>query len=564
MKVLSLKKANLWVALALFGTGSAFAAGADQDLLDILLKNGVINKPQYDSMVGKQGLASSALLDVLAKNGTITKEQYSSLTKKDPTLVVAKADAKAAEAKPPEKDAAHIKLGENGLEMASDDGNFKFKIGGRMQVDSQVAFNGGNDNTPTDFSHYGTALNTSAGFRRLRLYTEGTLYKDYDFRFEYDFVRGNGTTAAGITDAYVKYTHFKPFAITIGQQNEGKSLESMTSNNYMPFIERSLPNNAFIEFFNKYQVGITAESYGRFAESQDYSGVGWNLRGGLLTEGVGGGGNTSVNSQGNANRNGFSGDQSYQLVGRGALMPYKDKAGNFLHTGAWGSYRELSNQYNPDGTFRNGGFQFASQPDTPIDRTNWVNTGNLTSGKLNAKGSHRAENISEFGVELAGTLGPTWLAAEFMQASVAGYNYNNDNLQGYYVQGGWFITGESKPWDEKKAAWGRMKPKQNFDFNGGWGAVEAAARFDMVDLNTQNIQGGSMSIGTLGLNWYLNPRIRLMTNVLHVFNVAHVNGANGKPASCNSVAVAVGGSPNNACFSGLSPNVWEMALRVDY
>jgi len=604
----SLKKINALLILALFGTG-AHAAGADKELLDILLKNGSINQSQYNSMLGKEGLASSQLLEILSKNGTITKDQYSSLTKKDPALVAA---APAPVSPPPSADrpksnfdGTHITFGQNGvlelvsnvkeikkdkdgkpvldkdgkttlakdpdgtiLEAKGPDGKpikeFSFKIGGRMQLDSQVAFNGSNDNSLADAPHYNTALADGAGFRRLRLYFEGTMFKDYDYRFEYDFARGNGTVAAGITDAFVRYMHFKPFVITLGQQNEGKSLESVMSNNYMPFIERSLPNNAFIEFNNKYQVGIMAESFGTTLKSDSYDGLGWNLKGGLTTEGVGGGGNSSVNSNGNTNRNGFSNNESWQLVGRGALMPYKDKNGNLLHTGVWGSYRDLQNNYNPDGSFRNGGWSFASQPDTPIDRTNWVNTGGLTFGKYGAVGSKRADNISMFGAEVAGVFGPAWLAAEYMQTTVSGFGYQNDTMRGYYVQGGYFITGESKSWDEKRAAWHRLSPKRNFDLNGGWGALEAAARFDLIDMNTTNIHGGSMDIGTLGLNWYLNPNLRLMTNFVHVFNVASITTASGAKVSCNSAAVLIGGNPNSACFSGLSPNVWEMALRVDY
>lgn len=564
----SLKKINLSLILALSG-GGAHATAADQELLDILLKNGAINKTQYNSMAGKEGMASSELLDVLAKNGTISKDQYDNLTKKHPAVAAKPAEPKLVE-KAPEKDAAHVKLGENGLEVASDDGNFKMKVGGRMQLDSQVAFNGSNSGNLNP-NHYDTQLATGAGFRRLRLYTEGTMYKDYNFRFEYDFVRGNGTTAAGITDAYTQWVHFKPFALTFGQQNEGKSLESVGSNNIMPFIERSLPNNAFIEFNNKYQVGLTAEDYGRIGETKESYGVGWNLRGGITTEGVGGGGNTSVNSQGNANRSQFSGDESYQLVGRGALMPYKDKEGNLAHLGAWGSWRDLNNNYNPNGSFRNGGWSFASQPDTPFDRTNWVNTGNLTTGANNVKGSKRADEISMFGLELAGALGPAWVSAEYMQTIVSGFGYDNDNLKGYYVQGGYFLTGETRPWDEKKAAWSRVKPKNNLDFNGGWGAVEALARFDLIDMNTRNVHGGSMDAGTLGLNWYWNPHVRLMTNFVHVFNVATITDANGKVVKCNSAdlykgvtAAGVQATSNAACFSGLSPNVWEMALRLDY
>jgi hypothetical protein len=52
-----------------------------------------------------------------------------------------------------------------------------------------------------------------------------------------------------------------------------------------------------------------------------------------------------------------------------------------------------------------GGWQFQSQPDTNVDRTAWVNTGNLTKGKKGAAGSFEAKEIAMFGAELAGAYG---------------------------------------------------------------------------------------------------------------------------------------------------------------
>ena len=72
------------LAMALIGNG-AYASTADQELLDILLKNGSINKTQYKSMVGKEGLASSQLLEILSKNGAISKDQYTCLLYTSPS-----------------------------------------------------------------------------------------------------------------------------------------------------------------------------------------------------------------------------------------------------------------------------------------------------------------------------------------------------------------------------------------------------------------------------------------------------------------------------------------------
>jgi phosphate-selective porin OprO/OprP len=543
-------------SLAALLSGTAMAA--DSELLDVLLKNGSISEEQYNALSKKGGDNNDGdLLEVLKKNGAITKDQYNSLSKKqNAATATASAPAKAEE-----KGTGHVNLSEKGLEFESNDGNFKAKIGGRAQVDAQVNWN--DPNTP-----HGAKLANGVGFRRARLYTEGTLFKDYEYRFEYDFARNNGGSQ-GITDAFVKYIHLKPFAITIGQQNEGKSMESVMSNNYLTFIERSLPNNAFIEqgANSKYQLGLTAETYDKVFDMP------YTLRGGITTESVGapGPGNSSANSQGtsnspggtnangtNINRNAFSGDTSYQVVGRATLLPYKDQDGNLIHTGVWGSWRSTNNNYNEDGSLRTGGWAFQSQPDSNVDRTNWINTGNLTKGTKGKTGWYEASDIAMFGAELAAAFGPTHFEAEYMQAQVSGHGYSNqDVLRGYYVSGGWFLTGETRPYDEKKGTWSRVTPKKNFLFGDGWGAWEIAARYDLMDMNTKHINGGSINTGTLAVNWYLTPRIRLMTDWVHVFGTQ--TGSASKCAFPDQ-----GKNAGIGCFNGLSPDIWETAVRFDF
>lgn len=537
-------------ALSLAALFSGSSLGADQELLDILLKNGVIDKQQHGALAQKGGqLGSNELLEILQKNGAITKDQYSALNKKQK----APATAAAAPAKAEEKDAAHVKLGEKGLEIESGDGNFKARIGGRIQVDSQVNWN---DNGPA-----GTELDNGVGFRRLRLYADGLLFKDFEYRFEYDWAR-NGGGVNGITDAYLKYIHFKPFALTIGQVNEGKSMESVLSANYLTFIERSLPNNAFIEAgpASKYQVGILGETFDKAFDMP------WTLRGGITTESVGAPapGNSSNNTaSGNTNRNAFSGNTSYQLVGRGTLAPlYSKDNGYLLHTGVWGSWRSVNNNYNPNGTLRNGGWAFQSQPDSNVDRTAWVATGNLTKNTKGAANWHEASEIAMFGAELAGAYGPVHMEAEYMQSQVSGHGYDSDDvLRGYYVQGGWFLTGENRPYDEKKGTWNRLIPHSNFLFGDGWGAWEVAARYDLVDMNTKNIAGGSINAFTMGVNWYLTPRVRLMTDWVHVLNTS-----TGTAGACKYGVSGTGANTNDSigCFNGLSPDIWETRIAVDF
>jgi len=109
-------------------------------------------------------------------------------------------------------------------------------------------------------------------------------------------------------------------------------------------------------------------------------------------------------------------------------------------------------------------------------------------------------------------------------------------------------------------------PKSNFLNGGGWGAWEVAARYDLLDMNTKNINGGALDIFTLGVNWYLTPRVRLMSDWVHVLatNTGQGNpGATGSNGKCSGFPDQ-GSRAGIACFNGLSPNIWETAVRIDF
>jgi phosphate-selective porin OprO/OprP len=125
----------------------------------------------------------------------------------------------AAEATKP--DAVVVKL-DDGIHFATRDGNFTAGINGRLQVDSQSNVN---QQLPVGYLNTAPAgsppnqlgvpaeLNNGTTLRRARLGVEGTFFKATDYKFEYDFTRGNGLNAGGITDAYIRYNFSKPFSL---------------------------------------------------------------------------------------------------------------------------------------------------------------------------------------------------------------------------------------------------------------------------------------------------------------------------------------------------------------
>lgn len=473
--------------------------------------------------VGRQRLGSFEQVQdgIPVKNGGEVSELRNKIELQDNQIKALEEHAKASE----EEGVVEIKK-DGGIEFKSRDGNFKMAINGRMQVDSQV--NAGQSLTNSFLpgaSAMPATLDDGVGLRRARLGVEGTFFKNTDYKFEYDFTRGNGTTGAGVTDAFVRYNFSKPLSIKFGAFKEPFSMEEATSNRYITFIERNMATNTFVDNLNTYKMGIGAN----YAEER------WQVGASLQTEPVGANGasNSSVNSNGGSNRNGGSGDTDWEANIRASGTPWMASKTQFLHVGASGSYLNLNNNYKSDNSFSNGGMSFANGIGGNVDRSNILNTGQLTTNKGIA-GAREANHLTRFGAESALVYGPFSAQGEYIQTDISGTGYNNESLNGYYGYVSYFLTGESRAYKSTTGAWDRLKPTRNFDMKGGWGAWEIATGYDAIDLNDGVIQGGRASTAKFGINWYPNPHVRVMTNYIHALDINTGTVANATSKAFNN------------------------------
>ena len=122
-----------------------------------------------------------------------------------------------------------------------------------------------------------------------------------------------------------------------------------------------------------------------------------------------------------------------------------------------------------------------------------------------------AENAKVMGFEVAYTLGSFSVQGEFVQANVS-TKTDNFSVPSYYAYISYFITGEHRPYKKGENVFARVKPKNDFNFKDNWGAVELAARYSSFDLT--DAEQGKLNNITLGINWYLNPRTRIMYNYI--------------------------------------------------
>lgn len=345
-----------------------------------------------------------------------------------------------------------------GFRLKSKDGDFDLKFGGRVMLDFTLA-----DADESLEALVGPVENGSE-FRRARLFFSGTIYGNIEFKAQYDFAGGD----ADFNDVYIGFKNTPVGTIRIGHQFEPFSLEALTSSKYITFLERALPN----VFAPSRNVGIRLHDHlgerltwaaGAFVESDGFG----------ISEG----------------------DGKLNLTGRVTGLPiWEEKGERLLHLGLSLSTKDLGD--DP--------FRFRQRPEAH-QTPRFVDTGRFA-----------ADSVDLAAVELAFNHGSFHAQSEYMIAEAdnvpGGLGAPGDpGFDGWYVQAGYFVTREIRPYDTKSGTFGRLSPKKNFG-KGGRGAWEIALRYSTLDLNDAGIDGGELEDVTLAVNWYLNPVTRIMLN----------------------------------------------------
>lgn len=312
-------------------------------------------------------------------------------------------------------------------------------------------------------------LGNGTEIRRARLEAEGIMYSEWGYEFGVDFAGAD----ADIKDAYIEYRGGWPSVVKIGQFKEAFSLEELTSSRYITFMERALPN----ELAPGRNIGVAIHSRGE----------GWTTAIGLFGEAF----DDDVGSEG---------DEGWGISGRVTYAPWREDR-KALHLGAALSMRTANDEHE---------VKFDSRPESHITDVKYLNTGDITE----------VDNVSLLGLEAALVQGAWSLQGELIQAQVSrNSGFETLDFSGWYVYGSWFLTGESRMYKAKKGSFGRVKPISD---EGAW---ELALRLSSLDLTDGPITGGEAEQLTLGLNWYVNPRLRMMMNYIHVDNDAFADDA---------------------------------------
>ncbi len=395
----------------------------------------------------------------------------------------------------------------NGLELNSNNKAFKIHVGGRTQIDSTFYQN------KSSFNNTGGATDEdSFNLRRGRLRVDGTMYEIIEFAAEYDFVNefnvnpgtapteANNAAVPAVTDLWVNFKEVPWIGnLKIGSFKDPIGMEHLTSSRYLEFIERSPIQDTFTGSFNNgFMPGIQA--WDTFDEEHGTWATGFFK-------------NTT-----NIFDSGF-GDGEYNWTSRVTYLPLYEEDGDYLlHLGVSGSIRDPNNgslRYRSRPSLRNG----APSGLNPvfIDTTTFL-----------------CSEQDMLGLELAGNYGAFSFQSELMNSwsqdtispvgPLAGLNVGTAYVNSFYVEGLYFLTGESRPYERKGGVFARVVPHENFKWGHGLGAWQVGARYSRTNLRDVGIDGGKLQDVTLGLNWFLNPNMKIQANYVWSDGIAPVIG----------------------------------------
>jgi phosphate-selective porin OprO and OprP len=359
----------------------------------------------------------------------------------------------------------------DGPKMESADKQFKFELGGRVFTD--IVWIG--ESAPIR-NQYGQQQD-GAELRAAWLSLSGELYERVTFKFEYDFAPAAGAAK----DIYLGIRNLPCIGnVQAGHFREFFDLEELTSSRFVTFMEKNLCNAAFSPARN---VGL-----GAFDAIFDKR----------MTWAAG------VFKDVDDKMTGLSDGDAYAVTGRVTGLPWYERDGKELvHIGLGASSRSPG-----DNTV-----QFRARPETHVG-SYLVDTGALF-----------ATHDYLVDPELAAVCGPFSVQAQYYLAHITSHVTGSPTFGGWYVCGSFFVTGESRPYKSSTGVFDRVRPAANFlGSEGGRGAIELTVRYSHLDLNDNAIYGGIESDITGGVNWYLNPNMRIMLNYVYA-NVKDVGAA---------------------------------------
>ncbi len=506
-------------------------------------------------MAGQVALADSTtdIVDALVSKGVLTEAEGKLITKGHTSKTNVTPVVK-------EKDGAFT--------LESSNGNNSIQLTGRMHFDGRYSNLNDFDQRFGETNDKDTASAADQyELRRARLGVKGKFARHFNYE-----VVGNLPGTATIDVAYLDFAKYNEASVRFGKFKQPWGLEQLTSSNNIDFMERSYNDQISpakklgVMVFGEPKAGLTyaASAFQMNDVENDYKTekMSYAARGTMnLAELFGD--KESIYHVGLA---GFNKDWSVRGSTSSSSSGGRDPSATLLAFSSPG--RGLSNVFRAQVGGEAAG---ANQVAQLSDETSQMR-------------SHA------YGLEAIVARGPFKIQGEFSKSWHKG-TYDIGNTSGtigaangvdldartWYAEALWLLTGEKYADSYKKGVFGSIKPKNNFDVDGGsgWGAIEAGLRMEAYNVTngnmdnsvattqdgfgtrfqgTMNCSGGDglhqASVSgcksgaktyTAGLKWILNPNVLFKLNYMHTkFDDAWVHyDVNGTVSSGSAATEAI-------------------------
>jgi phosphate-selective porin OprO/OprP len=308
----------------------------------------------------------------------------------------------------------------------------------------------------------------SVTLRKARLKYSRTLTENWKLKLSSTY---NTNSGLELDDSYLVYKGWARALVTIGINDPPFSLESSSSSDGQTFMEKSLAVVALSEtkgggftFLKRTPTSILNSALILTTPSQD------NKR-----------------------------EAGQALIFHYVYSPITLHGKDNIHLGGSFSYRVNTDAKNT---------QFRSRPEIGTTELYFVDTGEVDGANKIIRASLEASRVD----------GRFSWQAELLTTQVKRDGFESASFWGAYAYVSWFLTDDSRNYNSGTGLFEPLTPKSPA-FKGGRGAFELAFRASYVDLTDEDVVGGEESNLSLGFNWYLNQKLRLMTNVIKVLDV---------------------------------------------
>jgi phosphate-selective porin OprO/OprP len=356
---------------------------------------------------------------------------------------------------------ALVSADSSGFQIRSRDGkSYRLRLRGYVQTDGRFFADGGDETTQDTFT-----------LRRVRPIFEGTLFEYADFRIMPDF----GGGSASLQDAYLNLRPWTAVQLQTGKFKSPFGLERLQSGTALTFIERGLPT----EVAPNRDVGAMLHG---------------SLREGLVTwQAMAGNG---VQDAGSAD---VDGNDGKELVLRVFGHPFQETTIAPLQGLGVGFAASLGEQDGATARYRTSGrntfFRYGSSVMEDGNRVRWSPQAYWTWGPFGAMFEYVRSSP---------------------QLSLPGGAEIEPDIDAWQIAASYVITGEA-------ASHRGVVPVKPFrGSEGGLGAWEVAARYHELRVDDEIFDEGfasrtqsakSARAWTVGVNWYLNPFVKLSLNL---------------------------------------------------